>query len=135
MPFIKRLFSTSSLHPELTRNVSKHNNIAVFATICATIFVARDLYSPTSINTKFALVGTAGDEINYTVKLAGTAAGAAAEASVNYDTASALYSGNNARDCASADNASVDVSIAESDIRAASTDTYSDTLVLMVSPI
>lgn len=91
--------------------------------------------TPTSSNGSFALDGVLGDSINYTVKLAGAATGAASASAVAYNAASATFSGSSARDCSSADNASVDISIAESDIRAASTDTYSDTLILLVSPI
>jgi len=91
--------------------------------------------TPTSNNGKFALAGLLGDEINYTVKLAGAATGASSATAVSYNAASATFTGSAQRDCGSADNASVDVSINESDIRAASTDTYSDTLVLLVSPI
>jgi hypothetical protein len=38
---VKKYLNLSNLHPELTANVSRHNNIAVFATICGTIFVLR----------------------------------------------------------------------------------------------
>ena len=91
--------------------------------------------TPTSSNGKFSLVGTLGDEINYTVKLAGAATGASSQSAVSYNTASSTYQGSNAVDCGSTNNASVDVSITESELRKASTDTYSDTLILMVSPI
>lgn len=92
--------------------------------------------TPTSANGKFALVGdTTADEINYTVKLAGAATGANAAAAVSYNAASATFGGHAARNCGNADNASVDVSITEADVSAVSTDTYSDTLVLLVSPI
>lgn len=91
--------------------------------------------TPTSSNGKFSLVGVLGDEIDYTVKLNGAATGAASASAVSYNSASATFSGSNARDCSSADNASVDVSITEAEIRTASTDTYSDTLILLVSPI
>ena len=91
--------------------------------------------TPTSNNGKFSLVGTLGDEIDYTVKLVGAATGASSASAVSYNAASATFSGSNARDCGSADNASVDISITEAEIRTASTDTYSDTLVLLVSPI
>ena len=91
--------------------------------------------TPTSSNGSFAFDGVLGDSINYTVKLAGAATGAASAAAVGYNAASGTFSGSSARDCSSANNASVDISIAESDIRAASTDTYSDTLILTVSPI
>lgn len=89
----------------------------------------------TSANGKFSLVGVLGDEIDYTVKVAGAATGASSAAAVSYNTASATFSGSGSRDCGSADNASVDVSITESELLSASTDTYSDTLILMVSPI
>ena len=91
--------------------------------------------TPTSSNGKFSLQGVLGDEIDYTVKLAGAATGASAAASVGYNVASATFNGSAARDCGAADNASVDVSITEAELRAASTDTYSDTLILLVSPI
>jgi hypothetical protein len=39
------------------------------------------------------------------------------------------------RDCSSSDNASIDVNIAEQEIRDATTDSYSDTLILLVNPI
>ncbi len=91
--------------------------------------------TPTSSNGKFSLVGVLGDEIDYTVKLAGAATGAASAAAVTYNDASSTFTGSAARDCGSANNASVDISIAESEVRAASTDTYSDTLILLVSPI
>jgi hypothetical protein len=91
--------------------------------------------TPTSANGKFSLVGVLGDEIDYTVKLVGAATGAASASAVAYNTASATFSGSSARDCGATDNASVDVSITESDLRTASTDTYSDTLILLVSPI
>ena len=88
-----------------------------------------------SSNGKFSLVGGLGDEIDYTVKLAGTAGGAAAAAAVAYNSTTATFTGSSARDCGSSDNASVDVSITEADIRTASTDTYADTLILLVNPI
>ena len=91
--------------------------------------------TPSSSNGKFALVGVLGDEINYSVKLNGAATGAASASAVAYNSASATFSGSSARDCGATDNASVDVSVTESDLRTASTDTYSDTLILLVSPI
>jgi len=91
--------------------------------------------TPTSSNGKFSLVGVLGDEIDYTVKLAGAATGAASAAAVDYNDASSTFTGSAATDYGSANNTSVDISVAESEIRAASTDTYSDTLILLVSPI
>lgn len=91
--------------------------------------------TPTSSNGKFALQGTLGDEIDYTVKLAGAATGASSASAVSYGDASGTFSGSNARDCGSTDNSSVDISITESDLLSVSTDTYSDTLILLVSPI
>lgn len=92
--------------------------------------------TPTSNNGKFSLVGDTGaDEIDYTVKLAGAATGADSAAAVTYNSASATFTGSDARDCGAANNASVDISITEAELRAASTDTYADTLILLVSPI
>ncbi|MAM71169.1 MAG: hypothetical protein CMP91_08515 [Gammaproteobacteria bacterium] len=92
--------------------------------------------TPTSSNGEFKLVGdSSADEIAYTVKFAGAATGASSESAVAYNSPSATFQGSSARDCGAANNASVDVSIAESEIRAASTDTYADTLILLVSPI
>ena len=91
--------------------------------------------TPTSTNGKFSLVGTLGDEIDYTVKMVDAATGAASATAVSYNVASATFSGSSARDCGSTDNASVDVSITEAEVGAATTDTYSDTLILLVSPI
>jgi hypothetical protein len=91
--------------------------------------------TPTSTNGKFSLIGVLGDEIDYTVKLVGAATGAASASAVGYNIASSTFAGSSARDCGSADNGSVDINIVESQISAASTDTYSDTLVLLVSPI
>ena len=91
--------------------------------------------TPTSASGSFALQGVLGDTINYSVKLNGAATGADSAAAVAYNTASATFSGSSARDCGATDNASVDVSITEADLRTASTDTYSDTLILLISPI
>jgi hypothetical protein len=91
--------------------------------------------TPTSTNGSFALTGATGDSINYSVKLAGAATGADLASAVSYNSASSTFSGSSARDCGGSDNASVDVSIAEDDIRTASTGTYADTLILLVSPI
>ena len=92
--------------------------------------------TPTSSNGAFKLVGNSlGDEIQYSVKFAGAATGAASESAVSYNSASDTFQGDGARDCGSANNASLDVSITEAEVRAASTDTYSDTLILLVSPI
>ncbi len=92
--------------------------------------------TPTSTNGSFVLLGdTDGDAIEYTVKLAGASTGAAAASSVAYNSASATFQGSNYRDCQSIDNASLDISIAEQEIRDATTDTYADTLILLVNPI
>ena len=91
--------------------------------------------TPTSTNGSFALVGGLGDTIPYDVKIAGAATGASIGTSVVYNTASASFAGNSSLTCGGADNASLDVSIAEQDIRDATTDTYADTLILLVSPI
>ncbi|MEX2468204.1 MAG: hypothetical protein WD396_00475 [Pseudohongiellaceae bacterium] len=92
--------------------------------------------TPTSSNGSFSLSGSSfGDEIDYAVKLVGAATGADAADAVSYNSASETFQGNVARDCGSADNAALDVSIEEDEIRAAATDTYSDTLILLVNPI
>ena len=92
--------------------------------------------TPTSSNGDFNLVGaTNSDEIAYTVKFAGASTGAASQAAVAYNTASATFTGDDATDCGAANNASIDVSITEAAIRAVSADDYSDTLVLLVNPI
>ena len=92
--------------------------------------------TPTSSNGAFKLVGNSfADEIQYVVKLAGAATGASAQSAVLYNSASATFQGSTARDCGSINNASVDVSITEAQIGTASPDTYSDTLILLVSPI
>ena len=91
--------------------------------------------TPTSSNGAFELDGLLGDTIPYDVKIAGTSTGAATAASVAYNTASAAFAGNSSLTCGGGNNASLDVSIAEQDIRDATTDTYADTLILLVSPI
>ena len=93
--------------------------------------------TPTSANGKFSLTGPTLDEIDYTVKLAGTAGGAATGTSVLYGADSTGFAGSAARDCTGSGgvNASVDVSITEAEIRQASTGLYADTLILLVSPI
>lgn len=92
--------------------------------------------TPTSSNGAFELVGAVfADSIPYDVKITGAATGAAAAASVDYNTASASFSGSSSLTCGGSNNASLDVSIAEQDIRDASTDLYADTLILLVSPI
>ena len=92
--------------------------------------------TPTSSNGGFHLLGnSSADEIPYTVKFAGAATGASSESAVAYNSPSDTFQGSNTRNCGAANNASVDVSISEDDIRAATTDTYADTLILLVSPI
>lgn len=92
--------------------------------------------TPSSANSKFALVGSSGgDEIEYSVKFAGAATGAASANAVAYSNASATFNGSRLRDCNSNNNASLDISIEEQEIRDASTDTYADTLILLVNPV
>lgn len=93
--------------------------------------------TPTSTNGAFALSGTNSntDVIDYSVRLVGANTGAAAAAVVGYNAASATFNGSVFTDCGSVNNASIDVKIAEQEIRDATTDTYSDTLVLLVNPI
>ena len=93
--------------------------------------------TPTSSNGSFALAGTDSnaDTIEYTVRLNGAATGASSASAVSYNTASSTFNGSVFRDCSSTDNASIDVHIAEQEIRDATTDSYSDTLILLVNPI
>ena len=91
--------------------------------------------TPTSSNGQFSLIGLLGDQIDYTVKLHDAATGADTAAAVGYNTASASFAGSPSRTCGASDNASVDISITEAELGAASTDTYSDTLILLVNPI
>ena len=92
--------------------------------------------TPTSLNGEFALLGTAGgDKIEYSVKLVGAATGAASATAQTYNSKTSTFTGSRLRNCGSADNASVDISIAEQEIRDASTDTYADTLILLVNPV
>lgn len=92
--------------------------------------------TPTSSNGSFVMIGdTDADEIEYSVKFIGAATGAAAAAATAYNTPSATFQGSVYRNCNSINNASLDVSIAEQEIRDATTDTYQDTLILLVNPI
>lgn len=92
--------------------------------------------TPTSSNGSFVLIGdTDADEIEYSVKFVGAATGAASATATAYNTSSATFQGSTYRDCNSVNNASLDVSIAEQEIRDATTDTYQDTLILLVNPI
>ncbi len=92
--------------------------------------------TPTSANGSFVLLGSNfADEIEYEVKIAGSATGAETADGVDYNSSSATFQGSFYRDCNSTNNASLDISIAEQQIREATTDTYSDTLILLVNPI
>jgi hypothetical protein len=92
--------------------------------------------TPTSSNGSFALLGdTNAETIAYTVKLVGAATGASSASASSYAGATATFTGSNSRDCDSANNASVDISIDEQDIRDVATDTYQDTLILTVNPV
>jgi hypothetical protein len=92
--------------------------------------------TPTSTNGSFVLAGdNQADTIPYVVKLLGAATGAAATTGTTYNSVSSTFQGASTRNCGSANNASLDISIAESDIRAATTDTYTDTLILLVNPV
>ncbi len=92
--------------------------------------------TPSSANGDFILIGDNGqDEIEYTVKLAGSGTGAASQSAVAYENQSATFLGSVRRDCNGTNNASLDVSIEEQEIRDASTDTYADTLILLVNPV
>jgi hypothetical protein len=99
--------------------------------------------TPTSANgaatddvQKFHLLGdVGGDEIMYTVKFVGAATGASSATATNYNAASATFNGSNLRNCNNADNAQLHIDIAEQEIRDATTDTYQDTLILLVNPV
>jgi len=92
--------------------------------------------TPTSSNGEFALVGTAlGDKIEYSVKLLGGVAGVTSERATTYNNSTSTFTGSRLRNCGGTDNASVDISIQEQEIRDASTDTYADTLILLVNPV
>lgn len=85
--------------------------------------------TPTSANSGFKLIGsTFGDEIEYTVSFNGAPV-------TDYSVASTTFVGSNFLDCNATENASIDLDIAEQAMQAASTDTYSDTLILLVNPI
>lgn len=90
-------------------------------------------------SSKFMLVGdTDGDEIMYSVKFAGAATGAASASAVDYGTQTASFLGSQYRNCgasAPGDNAELAIDIPEQEIRDATTDTYQDTLILLVNPV
>jgi hypothetical protein len=86
--------------------------------------------------TQFHLVGgTLLDEIMYTVKFVGAASGASSASVTNYADKSATFAGSSRRDCSGSDNAQLHIDITEQELRDASTDTYQDTLILLVSPV
>lgn len=92
--------------------------------------------TPTSTNKKFVLLGAKGaDEIEYTVKFANAAVGASTGNAVSYNAGTATFKGSQLRDCGGKNNTSIDVSIKEQEIRDATTDSYSDTLILLVNPV
>ncbi len=69
------------------------------------------------------------------MRLLGADTGADSASAVKYNSASDTFKGSQLRDCGGSDNASVDISIAEQEIRDASTDKYADTLILLVNPV
>ncbi len=92
--------------------------------------------TPTSSNGSFNMIGTTGgDQIEYSVKLVGAASGASSANSLTYNNSTSTFTGSRLRDCGGNNNASVDISIQEQEIRDASTDTYADTLILLVNPV
>lgn len=92
--------------------------------------------TPTSSNGSFVLTGSEfADEIEYSVRFVGASTGAAEASATTYNTVSQTFKGSVKRDCDGTDNASVDVNIAEQEIRDATTDAYADTLILLVNPI
>jgi len=85
---------------------------------------------------KFHLLGdTDSDQIMYTVKFIGAADGASDASVTNYGEASASFKGSVKRDCDNTDNGQLYIDIAEQEIRDATTDTYQDTLILLVNPV
>jgi len=92
--------------------------------------------TPISANAAFKLVGsTFGDEIEYTVHFKGAPTGAEAAPATAYSSPTTNFPGSVSLNCDTATNASLGLSIAEQAMRDASTDTYSDTLILVVNPI
>ena len=92
--------------------------------------------TPTSTNSTFKLKGTTfGDEIEYAVRFNGAPTGAESAPATLYSASSSPFLGSPQLDCNANNNASIDLSIAEQAMRDASTDTYSDTLILVVNPI
>lgn len=92
--------------------------------------------TPTSANSTFRLKGTTfGDEIEYAIRVNGASTGAESAPQIPYSTASSPFLGSQQLDCNANNNASIDLSIAEQAMRDASTDTYSDTIILLVNPI
>ena len=90
----------------------------------------------TSANSAFKLIGTTfANEIDYVVRFNGAADGAESAPQTLYSATSSPFSGSQVLDCNSVNNASIDLSISEQAIRDASTDTYADTLILVVNPI
>ncbi len=90
----------------------------------------------TDDNEKFHLLGDNGaDEIMYTVKLVGAATGASTSSVTKFNSASASFKGSRLRNCNNADNAQLHIDIPEQEIRDATTDTYQDTLILLVNPV
>ena len=75
------------------------------------------------------------DQIMYTIKFVGAATGASSASVTTYNTASATFQGSTSRTCNNADNAQLHIDIVESELREASTDTYQDTLILLVNPV
>jgi len=90
----------------------------------------------TDDNELFHLLGdTDADEIMYSVKFIGAATGASAASATKFNSASASFKGSRLRDCNNADNAQLHIDITEQEIRDATTDTYQDTLILLVNPV
>lgn len=92
--------------------------------------------TPTSANGKksFVMAGD-GNEIEYTLKLAGTADGASVAAPAVHGSASNDFIGSQFLNCEdTGDNAQVRIEVAEQEIRQAATGNYSDTITLLLNP-
>jgi hypothetical protein len=77
------------------------------------------------------------DEIIYTVKVAGAAAGngtAGTLVAATWNTSSATYKGYDTRDCSSSDNAKIEISITDQELREATTDDYAQIVAVVVTP-
>ena len=78
--------------------------------------------------------GNANDTIAYTVGLAGSTS--PSTSAVTYNSATGVFTGSQDRDCSDAGgtNANVNIMLTDTVLRTALSDTYTDTITLLVSP-